>query len=50
MKLHEVRLEVLKLANMHGREPEHVIERARAYEAYVVQPPRAEAGNPKKAG
>lgn len=38
----ELRLECLKLAHTHGREPAQVIERAKAYEAYLTVDPTAE--------
>lgn len=34
----ELRLECLKLAHTHGRDPDQVIDRAEKYEAFVAGP------------
>ena len=33
----DIRLECLKLAHVHGRETHQVIERARAYESFLLE-------------
>jgi hypothetical protein len=38
----ELRLECLKLAHAHGREPQEVVARAKEYEAYVSTDPTPE--------
>ena len=44
----DIRLECLKLAHAHGREAPQVIERAKAYEAYVTEDFKAAESKPEE--